>query len=173
MKNNKILRTVITLTLLVVMLIPITALASENYFYSFEYTDRDNHQEPYHKKGDTEQSWHFTLYNTGKSNVSSTNILGVKANRTENNYVDVYRKHTEATRKTYDYLDYVASDDVLFLGAKKDGDSTSYATLYANGAYNFSFNYHQLDVKTYHIFALPVFIYVTASEKVSHVLMNY
>ena len=57
MKNNKILRTVITLTLLVVMLIPITALASENYFYSFEYTDRDNHQEPYHKKGDTEQSW--------------------------------------------------------------------------------------------------------------------
>ena len=50
---------------------------------------------------------------------------------------DVYRKHTEATRKTYDYLDYVASDDVLFLGAKKDGDSTSYATLYANGAYNF------------------------------------
>ena len=119
------------------MLIPITALASENYFYSFEYTDRDNHQEPYHKKGDTEQSWHFTLYNTGKSNVSSTNILGVKANRTENNYVDVYRKHTEATRKTYDYLDYVASDDVLFLGAKKDGDSTSYATLYANGAYNF------------------------------------
>lgn len=137
MKNNKILRTVITLTLLVVMLIPVTALASDNYFYSFEYTDRVNHQEPYYVKGDTEQFWYFTLYNTGKSNVSSTNILGTKANRTENNYVDVYRTYTEATHRIYDYLAYVASDDVMFLGAKKDSDSTSYATLYANGAYNF------------------------------------
>lgn len=137
MKNNKILQTVITLTLLVVMLIPVAALASPDYFFDFEYTDRVNHQEPYHEKGDTEQNWYFTLYNTGRSNVSSTNILGVKMNRTERNYVDVYRTYTGRTNTTpFAYLDYVASDDVMFLGAKKDSDSTSYATLYANGAYN-------------------------------------
>lgn len=136
-KNNKILRTVITLTLLVVMLIPVTALASPDYFYDFEFTDRNNHQEPYHEKGDSEQNWYFTLYNTGRSNVSSTNILGVKMNRTEKNYVDIYRLHTGAiNNKPYPYLSYVASDDVMYLGAKKDSESTSYATLYANGAYN-------------------------------------
>lgn len=137
MENKKIMRTLICLTLLFALLIPVTALASPNYSYNFEFTDRVNHQEPYHEKGDTEQNWYFTLYNTGNSNVSSTNILGVKMNRTEDNYVDVYRTHTKATPSTpYAYLSYVASDDVMFLGAKKDSDSTSYATLYANGAYN-------------------------------------
>lgn len=58
-------------------------------------------------------------------------------NRTVDNYVDVYRIHTVAiNNKPYEYLSYVASDDVMFLGAKKDSTSTSYATLYANGAYN-------------------------------------
>ena len=117
---------------------PVTALASPNYYYNFEFTDRVNHQEPYHEKGDTEQVWVFTLYNTGNSNVSRTNILGVKMNRTTDNYVDVYRTYTGRTPNTVciTYLSYVASDDVMFLGAKKDSDSTSYATLYANGAYN-------------------------------------
>lgn len=137
MKNNKIMRTIIGLTLLLALFIPVTALASPNYFYNFEFTDRVNHQEPYHEKGDPEQNWYFTLYNTGSSNVSNTNILGVKMNRTVDNYVDVYRIHTVAiNNKPYEYLSYVASDDVMFLGAKKDSTSTSYATLYANGAYN-------------------------------------
>ncbi|MBO5171208.1 MAG: hypothetical protein J6B70_10785 [Oscillospiraceae bacterium] len=138
MKNNKIMRTIIGLTLLVALLVPVTAFAaSPNYTYNFEFTDRVNHQEAYHEKGDTEQVWVFTLYNTGKSNVSSTNILGVKMNRTSDNYVDVYRTYTgRTTNKRISYLSYVASDDVMFLGAKKDSDSTSYATLYANGAYN-------------------------------------
>lgn len=137
MKSKKIMRMVICLTLLVTLLTPVTALASPNYYYNFEFTDRVNHQEPYHEKGDTEQVWVFTLYNTGNSNVSRTNILGVKMNRTTDNYVDVYRTHTEAiSNHPYSYLAYVGSRDVMFLGAKKDSDSTSYATLYANGAYN-------------------------------------
>lgn len=137
MKNNKIMRTIICLTMLFTLFVPVTALASPNYFYDFEFTDRVNHQEPYHEKEDTEPYWYFTLYNTGRSNVSSTNILGVKMNRTEDNNVDVYRTHTGAIyRQPYEYLSYVASDDVMFLGAKKDSESSSYATLYANGAYN-------------------------------------
>ena len=138
MKNNKIMRTIIGLTLLVALLVPVTALAtSPNYYYTFVFTDRVNHQEAYHEKGDTEQRWYFTLYNTGKSNVSSTNILGVKMNRTYDNYVDVYRTYTRSVNnKAIDYRSYVSEDDVMFLGAKKDSDSTSYATLYANGAYN-------------------------------------
>lgn len=137
MKNNKIMRTFIVLTLLFALFVPVTALASPNYYYNFEFTDRVNHQEDYHEKEDPEQNWYFTLYNTGRSNVSSTNILGVKMNRTEDNYVDVYRIYTKATPSTpYAYLSYVASDDIMFLGAKKDSESTSYATLYANGAYN-------------------------------------
>lgn len=137
MKNNKIMRAVIGLTLLFALFVPVTALASPNYYYDLEYTDRNNHQEPYHEKGDTEQNWYFTLYNTGRSNVSSTNILGVKMNRTHDNYVDVYRTYTGRTdNKHFAYLNYVASDDVMYLGAKKDSASTSYATLYANGCYN-------------------------------------
>lgn len=139
MKNNKIMRTIIGLTLLVALLVPVTALAANpgDHFYNFKFTDRVNHQEPHYEKGDTEQRWYFTLYNTGKSNVSSTNILGVKMNRTYNNYVDVYRTYTRSTNnKAIDYLSYVNNDDIMFLGAKKDSDSTSYATLYANGAYN-------------------------------------
>lgn len=137
MKTNKIMRTIIVLTLLFTLFVPVTALASDDYFYDFEFTDRLNHQEPYCEKGDTEQNWYFTLYNTGRSNVSSANILGVKMNRTEDNYVDVYRTHVRSIRnQPYAYLSYVASDDVMFLGAKKDSESTSYATLYANGAYN-------------------------------------
>lgn len=58
-------------------------------------------------------------------------------NRTYDNYVDVYRTYTRSVNnKAIDYRSYVSEDDVMFLGAKKDSDSTSYATLYANGAYN-------------------------------------
>ena len=57
MKNNKIMRTIIGLTLLVALLVPVTALAtSPNYYYNFVFTDRVNHQEAYHEKGDTEQN---------------------------------------------------------------------------------------------------------------------
>ncbi len=137
MKSNNFARTIVCLTLLLVLFIPVAALASPNYSYNFAFTDRVNHQEPYHEKGDTEQNWYFTLYNSGTSNVSSTNILGVKMNRTYDNYVDVYRTYTGRTlNKCIAYLSYVSESDTMFLGAKKDSDSTSYATLYANGAYN-------------------------------------
>lgn len=137
--RGKILRRTVILTLLVAMFALTTVVeASPNYYFKFEFTDRVNHFEAEHYKGDTEQNWYFHVYNDGVTNVSPANILGYKMNRKGNNNVheyDCFRGETWDTIKI-PYQATVASDDIMYLGAKKDLDSTSDATLYANGAYN-------------------------------------
>ncbi len=137
MKNN-ILRVIIALTLLVAVFVPVTALAtSPNYSFYFEITDRNNHVEPYHEKGDSEQKWVLTLYNNGTNNMSDANIFGAKMNRTYGQDVDRYHTFSRyVTQYPLYYLNTVYSDDIMYLGYKKDRDSASTASLIISGMYN-------------------------------------
>lgn len=138
MKNHNILCVIIALTLLVAVFVPVTALAvSSDYYFTFDYPDLDNHTESMHQKDDTDQLWVVTLYNTASSNMSSTNILGLKMNRSGNNNVDRYHTFSNyVTKYGIPYLNPVSATDWMYLGLKKDDASTSTAKLYVTGAYN-------------------------------------
>lgn len=138
MKKNKTICAIIALTLIIAITIPVTALAvSPNYAFSFEFDDLYNHFEPKHEKGDSEQRWYVTLHNNGENNMSSANILGLKMNRNTNNVVDVYHTFSNyVSNYPVDYKATVYEDDLMYLGAKKDSESTSSAALIISGLYN-------------------------------------
>lgn len=138
MKKNKTMRAIIALTLIIAICIPVTALAaSPNYAFSFKFDDLYNHTEPKYEKGDSEQRWYVTLYNNGENNMSSANILGLKMNRYGNNVVDEYHTFSNYVSKyPIDYKATVYEDDLMYLGAKKDSESTSTAALVISGLYN-------------------------------------
>lgn len=137
MKNNKTLCVIIALTLLVAVLVPVTALAaSPNYPFSFDFYNLSNDKTDAYEKGDSEQNWYISLYNNGSNNMSSSNVLGVRMNRggyyvsgyhTFSNYVTGYR---------LPYTTSVNSTDMMYMGAKKDNTSTSSAALHISGQFN-------------------------------------
>lgn len=137
MKSNKILRVIIALTLLVAVLVPVTALAaSPNYAFSFDFYNLSNQTTATYEKGDSEQNWYISLYNNGTNNMSSSNILGVRMNR-GGYYVSGY--HTFSNYVTSHQLPYttsVKSTDMMYMGAKKDNTSTSSAALHISGQFN-------------------------------------
>lgn len=139
MKNNKIMRAIIALMLLVAICIPVTAFAaSPNYEFSFKFTDLLNKTTESYQKGDTEQNWYVSLYNNGTSTMSSTNILGLRMNR-NGSYISDY--HTFSNYVTSYQLPYnddvtVSSTDWVYMGAKKDSTSTSTAALVISGKFN-------------------------------------
>lgn len=69
--------------------------------------------------------------------MSSANILGLKMNRYGNNVVDEYHTFSNYVyRYPIDYKATVYEDDLMYLGAKKDSESTSTAALIISGLYN-------------------------------------
>lgn len=138
MKKNKILCTIVALLLIVTVFVPATAqAASPDYFFTFDYDDTGEHYESYHAKGDTEQKWVVTLYDTAGSNMSTTNVLSLKMNRAGVNNVD--RWHTFSNyvqRYGIPYQTVVSETDSMRLGMKKINSSSPTANLYITGAYN-------------------------------------
>ena len=138
MKKSSFLRTVISLTLLVAMLIPVTAMAdSPNYSFSFTYSNESEHPESWYEKGDPEQQWVVTLYNTTSSNLSSKNILALTMERSDGTTVD--RWHTFSNyvqRYGIPYARSVDSTDMMRLNKKRMINGTSESRLYITGLYN-------------------------------------
>lgn len=139
MKKHKVLCTIVALALLVAMLVPVTALAaSPNYSFTFTYSDTGEHPEEYwHDKGDSEQQWVVTLYDTASSNMSYNNILALKMERSYNNDVD--RWHTFSnyvSRYGIPYLSSVESSDMMRLNKKRMINGSSETSLYVTGLYN-------------------------------------
>lgn len=139
MKKHKVLCTIVALALLVAMLVPVTALAaSPNYSFTFTYSDTGEHPEEYwHDKGDSEQQWVVTLYDTASSNMSYNNILALKMERSYNNDVD--RWHTFSNyvqRYGIPYSSSVESSDMMRLNKKRMISGTSETSLYVTGLYN-------------------------------------
>lgn len=135
MKKHRFLCMIVTLILVVAAVAPVTALAYPgDHLFEFNYSDAEDHPEPSHQKEDDEQKWVVTLYDES-SNMSRSNILGLKMNRSGDNNVD--RWHTFSNHvKHYGipYQDYVASTDMMFLGKKKMSNHSE--NLYVTGAYN-------------------------------------
>lgn len=137
MKISKTLRLIVALTLLVAVLVPVTALAaSPNYPFKFTFTNLANQITETYQKGDSEQNWYVSLYNNGTNTMSSSNVLGLRMNRngagvsgyhTFSNYVTSYR---------LPYTTSVKSTDWLYMGAKKDNSSTTSAALNISGQFN-------------------------------------
>lgn len=139
MKKNKVMCAIIALIVLISTFVPVTAFAatSTDYDLYFEFKDLENHRLADFQKEDDEQKWVVSLYNNGISNMSSTNILGLKMNRTSNNNIDVYHRFSQyVTRYGIPYQSYVAATDYVHLGLKKDDASTSSANLIISGMYN-------------------------------------
>lgn len=139
MKNNKIMRAIIALMLLVAICIPVTAFAaSPNYAFSFEFSNLNDQTTDSYQKGDTEQNWYVSLYNNGTNTMSSSNILGLRMNR-NGSFISGY--HTFSNYVTSYQLPYyddvtVKSTDWVYMGAKKDSTSTSTADLVISGKFN-------------------------------------
>lgn len=139
MKKNKILCTIIVLTLFVSVFSPVTALAltEGDHFFTFSYADAGEHKEPVHQKGDTEQRWVVQLYQSSSSNLSSGNVLSLKMNRVEANTVD--RWHTFSNYVDpygIPYQTIVSETDWMYLSMKRVITSSVAPNLYVTGAYN-------------------------------------
>lgn len=79
----------------------------------------------------------ISLHNNGTNNLSGSNILWLKMNRSKNNNVDVYHRFSlYVSNYGIPYQAYVASTDYVYLGLKKDDASTSSANLIISGKYN-------------------------------------
>ncbi len=138
MRKSKFLCTIIALTLLATVFVPVTALAeSPDYFFTFNYSDAGEHREPSHKKDDTEQCWVIQLYQTGSSNMSSSNVFMPKMNREGANNVDIWHTFSNYVKPyRIDYLTVVSELDKMYLSMKRDDRSSGADKLYVTGAYN-------------------------------------
>ena len=137
MKKHRTMSLIITLSLLVAMLIPVTALAaSPNYPFKFEFYDLANQKDAPHQKGDSEQNWYVSLYNNGVNTLSDYNILGLRMNRGGSYVSDYHTFSRYVSGYRLPYTTRVSSDNWMVMGAKKDSDSTSNAPLRISGQVN-------------------------------------
>ena len=140
MKKSKIWCTIITLTLLVAMFIPVTAqAASPNYFFTFnsDLLVGDMQVEDTHPKGDTEQEWGIQLYNTPSSNMSASNVFSPRMNREGVNNVDYWHTFSNYVPPyAIPYQTVVSETDRMYLTMKRGSHSSSVSNLYLTGAYN-------------------------------------
>lgn len=140
MKKSKFWCTIVTLTLLVAMCIPVAAqAASPNYFFTFNSAllAGEIQTEPTYPKGDTEQLWVISLYNTSSSNMSASNIFSPKMNRKDVNNVDYWHTFSNYVPPYAIYYQTVVSEtDKMYLTMKRGSHSSSISNLYLTGAYN-------------------------------------
>lgn len=137
-EKSKFLCTIIALALLVTVFVPVTAMAaSPDYFFTFNYSDAGEHREPSHPKGDTEQCWVIQLYQTGSSNMSSSNVFMPKMNREGANNVDIWHTFSNYVPPyRINYQTVVSEVDQMYLSMKRDDKGSTATRLYVTGAYN-------------------------------------
>lgn len=140
MKKHKILYTIVTLTLLVAVFVPVTAqAASPNYFFTFDsdLLVGEIQTEPVYPKGDTDQEWVIRLYQTASSNMSSSNVFSPKMNRQGANNVDYWHTFSNYVAPyAIPYQTVVSEVDNMYLTMKRGSHSSSASSLYLTGAYN-------------------------------------
>lgn len=138
MKTKKALSIMVALILVVASLAPISAMAINRPFnFEFNSTIGNKYTDNY-TKSDSDQHWYVRVYNNGINNVSSANILGVKMHHLQSvGYVSNYETITDYVSHTFNYTTSVpySNEDYFFMGAKKDSDSTSSATLIVTGVF--------------------------------------
>ncbi len=137
MRKHRTMSVILTLSLLVAMFIPVTAMAaSPNYPFKFEFYNLDNQKDAPHQKGDNEQNWYVSLYNNEVNTLSDFNILGLRMNR-KGYYVSDYHTFSRyVSGYRLPYTTRVSSTDTMIMGAKKDSSSTTSVALRISGQVN-------------------------------------
>lgn len=140
MNNTKIAMKLVALLLVVAALLPVGAMAA-NHEFSFSFSNLANQTTASYQKSDSEQHWYVSLdkinSNTGIANtLGETNILGLRMNQKGVGYVSEYHTFSNyVTSYQLDYTSTVTTSMYLYMGAKKDSDSTSSTALRISGRF--------------------------------------
>lgn len=137
MRKHRAMSVILTLSLLVAMFIPVTAMAaSPNYPFEFTFHNLANQETASHQKGDAEQNWYVSLYNNGANTLSAANILGLRMNRNGSAVSGYHTFSRYVSGYPIPYTTRVSASDWMTMGAKKDSSSTTNAALRISGQFN-------------------------------------
>lgn len=140
MKINKTVMKLMALVLVIAALLPIGAMAA-NHEFSFSFSNLANKTTASYQKSDSEQHWYVSLDQTNRetgvaNTLGQTNILGLRMNQKGVGYVSDYHTFSNyVTSYRLDYTSTVTTSMYLYMGAKKDSDSTSSAALRISGRF--------------------------------------
>lgn len=144
---KKRIRCLCLLVLLVIMTLPVEVFATDtgpnNQSFEFTFTNLYNFQTSPTRKLSEEQRWYLSLDAVNRdsgafNNLSASNIFGCRMNQQNVNYTYISYYHTFSNYVSGYPLEYTKNiplNTYVYLGVKKDSDSTSSSPLRISGRY--------------------------------------
>lgn len=136
MFGKKVKKIVALLCLLSLFDTGVMTVHAASHYYEFEFkNDTINKNSETHNKTDLDQHWYISTHESG-SNLSSTNIFGVRIHKEKSDNIDRYHTFSQYVDSyPMSYSVEVHTNDAMFLTGKKDNASTSTKNLKVNGRF--------------------------------------